>query len=110
MLQLFGCVIIEVCPYPTQDMLSIIVQRRQNSDQILGFIPEKAHWSLRNKIYNEQQINWNEESLLTVTSVLKVRKYFPLLTSSISLEMHICFLSLRLPNDDSFLELWTHDL
>ena len=77
---------------------------------MLQFIPGKAHWSLRDKIYNEQEINWNEESVLTVASVLKVRKYFASPTFSITLEMHMCFLSLRLPDDDSFIELWTHDL
>ncbi|GAB1287383.1 Predicted gene 1527 [Apodemus speciosus] len=58
-------------PSPILDMLSIIARRGQNSDQIFRFIPEKSHWSLRDKIYTEQEINWNEESVLTVASVLK---------------------------------------
>ncbi|GAB1287486.1 Predicted gene 1527 [Apodemus speciosus] len=53
------------------DMLSIIAEKGQESDQIFRFMSEKSHWSLRNKIYAEQQINWNEESVLTVASVLK---------------------------------------
>ena len=89
-------------------MLSLIEGRGQSSDQIFRFVPEKSHWSLRDKIYTGQHIKWNEESVLTVASVLKVRKYFASPTFSITLEMHLCFLSLRIP-DDSFLELWAHD-
>ena len=75
-LQLFGSVMIDACPYSTQDMLSLIARRGQNSDQISRFIPEKSHWTVRDKIYTEQEINCNEEPVLTVASVLKVRKYF----------------------------------
>ena len=110
MLQHFGSVIIEACPYPTQEMLSIIEEKGQESDQIFRYFSEKSHWSLRDKIYTEQPITWKEESVFTVASVLKVRKYFASLTFSISLEMHMCFLSVSLPDEDSFLELWIHDL
>ncbi|GAB1303365.1 Predicted gene 1527 [Apodemus speciosus] len=58
-------------PSPVLDMLSIIEGRGQSSDQIFRFVPEKSHWSLRDKIYTEQHIKWNEESVLTVASVLK---------------------------------------
>ncbi len=91
-------------------MLSIIAEKGQESDKIFQFTSQRSHWSLRNKIYSEQHINWNKESVLTVASVLKVRKYFASPTFSIPLEMHMYFLSLRLPHHDSFLELWTHDL
>ena len=89
-------------------MLSIIAGRGQSSYQIFRFVPEKPHWSLRDKIYTELHINCSEESVLIVASVLKVRTIFASPTFSITLEM--CFLTLRLPDDDSFLELWTHDL
>ena len=111
MLQLFGSVIIEACPYSTQDMLSIIERRGQNTDQIFRYLPGKSHWSLRDKIYTDQDIDWHEQSVITISSVLKVRKYFISPIFSITLEMHMSFLSLRLLDDESFFfELWTHDL
>ncbi|XP_052012800.1 eukaryotic translation initiation factor 5A-1-like isoform X2 [Apodemus sylvaticus] len=54
-----------------QDMLSIIAGRGQSSYQIFRFVPEKSHWSLRDKIYTELHINCSEESVLIVASVLK---------------------------------------
>ncbi|GAB1303356.1 Predicted gene 1527 [Apodemus speciosus] len=59
-------------PSPILDMLSIIAERGQSSDQIFRFVPEKSHWSLRDKLYTKQDLNWNEESMLTVASVLKI--------------------------------------
>lgn len=75
-LQLFGSVIIEACPYPTQDMLSIIAEKGQNSDEIFSYIRDKSHSSLKERIYKEELINWNEESVLTIASVFRVRKAF----------------------------------
>ncbi|XP_031232583.1 rho GTPase-activating protein 20-like isoform X3 [Mastomys coucha] len=57
-------------PSPMLDMLSVIAEKGQDSDQIFRFLPEKSHWPLRDRIYTEQPINWNEESVLTVASVL----------------------------------------
>ncbi|XP_052012799.1 uncharacterized protein LOC127664712 isoform X1 [Apodemus sylvaticus] len=57
-----------------QDMLSIIAGRGQSSYQIFRFVPEKSHWSLRDKIYTELHINCSEESVLIVASVLKQGK------------------------------------
>ena len=90
--------------------MSVSEERGQNSDEIFQFLPEKLYWCLRKKIYTEQQINWNEESVLTVSSVLKIRKYFASPTFSITLEKHMFVLSLRLPDDDSFLELLTRHM
>jgi hypothetical protein len=55
-------------------------------------------------------MNWNEESVLIVASVFKVREVFASPTFSIPKEMHMCFLSLIFSYDYIFLELWTHDL
>lgn len=109
-LQLFGFVIIEACPCPTQDVLSLMAQVGQDSGQICRVLLDKPHRFLREMFYTEETINWNEESGLIASSVLKVRKIFASSTFSIPLEMNMCFLSLRLPDDDSFLVLWTHDL
>ena len=91
-------------------MLSIIEEKGQESDELFLSVPAKSQWALTNKIYSEQHINWSEECILTVAYVLKVRQYFASPTFSIPIEMLMCFLSLRLPDHDSFLELWTHDL
>lgn len=74
MLQTFGSLIIQAYPYSTQDMLSIIAEKGQDSDDIFKIIPENSHWSLRNKIDSEQYINWNQESVIIIASVLMVRK------------------------------------
>ncbi|XP_052025514.1 uncharacterized protein LOC127673799 [Apodemus sylvaticus] len=58
-------------PSPILDMLSIIERRGQNTDQIFRYLPGKSHWSLRDKIYTEQDINWHEQSVITISSVLK---------------------------------------
>eukprot|EP00073_Rattus_norvegicus_P044598 XP_017446740.1 PREDICTED: uncharacterized protein RGD1563562 isoform X2 [Rattus norvegicus] len=52
------------------DMLSIIAEKGQDSDDIFKIIPENSHWSLRNKIDSEQYINWNQESVIIIASVL----------------------------------------
>uniref|UniRef100_D3ZH11 Rho-GAP domain-containing protein n=1 Tax=Rattus norvegicus TaxID=10116 RepID=D3ZH11_RAT len=59
-----------IYPYPTQDMMSIIAEKGQDSDDIFKIIPENSHWSLRNKIDSEQYINWNQESVIIIASVL----------------------------------------
>lgn len=73
MFDLLRSLIIEACPYPTQDMLYIIVERGQNSDQIFRSISEESYWCLKHKVYTEEFINWNKESVLNVASVFKVR-------------------------------------
>eukprot|EP00073_Rattus_norvegicus_P044600 XP_017446742.1 PREDICTED: uncharacterized protein RGD1563562 isoform X4 [Rattus norvegicus] len=52
------------------DMLSIIAEKGQDSDDIFKIIPENSHYSLRNRIDNEQYINWNQESVIIIASVL----------------------------------------
>ena len=103
-----GSLIIEACPYPTQDMISVIAEKGPESEEVFQSISDRSHLVLRDKIYTEQHINWDQENVLTVAYLLKVRQYFASPTFSIPLEMHI--LSLRLPDHDSFLELWIHDL
>ena len=88
----------------------MIAEKGQNSDLMFQIFSRESHWSLRDKIYTEQLINWNEESVLILASVFKVRKVFASQTFSIPLEMHMCFLSLIFSYDYIFLELWTHDL
>ncbi|XP_052036944.1 rho GTPase-activating protein 20-like [Apodemus sylvaticus] len=58
-------------PSPILDMLSIIERRGQNTDQIFRYLPGKSHWSLRDKIYTGQDIDWHEQSVITISSVLK---------------------------------------
>lgn len=89
-------------------MLSIIAEKGQDSDHIFNTVSEISHWSLRDRIEDEERINWNEEDVLVIASVLMVRQVFISPTLSIPLESHVCFLFLRL-QDDCFLELWTHD-
>jgi len=91
-------------------MLSIIAGKGRESDHIFEILPENSHWCLRERIDSEQLIEWIKECVLVIASVLKVRKVFKSPTLSIPLEMHMCFLSLRLHDDDCFLELWTRDL
>ncbi|XP_052036818.1 uncharacterized protein LOC127683531 isoform X4 [Apodemus sylvaticus] len=90
------------------DMISVIAEKGPESEEVFQSISDRSHLVLRDKIYTEQHINWDQESVLTVAYLLKVRQYFASPTFSIPLEMHI--LSLRLPDHDSFLELWIHDL
>lgn len=105
-----GYLILQTYPYPIQDMLSIIAKKGQGSDHIFKTQSENSRCTLRDKIDTQQHINWNEECVLVVASILKVGEGFTSPTLSIPLEMHTCFLSLRLHDDDYFLELWTHDL
>ncbi|XP_076788193.1 rho GTPase-activating protein 20-like [Arvicanthis niloticus] len=58
-------------PSPLLDMLSIIAEKGQDSDEIFSYVKEESHSSLRDRIYNEELINWNEESVLTIASVLR---------------------------------------
>lgn len=76
-------------------MLSIIAEKGQGSDQVFNPVSEISHWSLRDRIEDEQHINWNEEDVLVIASVLKVRKVSVSPTLNIPLEMHVCFLFLR---------------
>ena len=81
----------------------MIAEKGQNSDLMFQIFSRESHWSLRDKIYTEQLINWNEESVLIVASIFMVRKVFASPTFSIPVEMHMCFLSLRFPDDLHFL-------
>lgn len=83
-------------PYLTQDMLSIIAKKGQESDDLFKIVHENSHFSLRNRIDSEQCIDWNVESVLDIASVFKVRQVFESTALSIPQEMHMCFLSLRL--------------
>lgn len=74
-------------------MISIIAAKGQSSDQLFRTISENSQCSLRDKIDTEQPINWNDECVLVVASVLKVGKGFTSPTLNIPLEMHTCFLS-----------------
>lgn len=104
-----GYLILQTSPYPIQEMLSIIAQKGQRSDHIFKTQSENSRCTLRDKIDTEQPINWNEECVLVVASVFKVGEGFTCPTLSIPLEMLTFFLSLRLHDDDYFLELWIHD-
>lgn len=64
-------------------MLYIIAEKGHKSDHIFTVVPKGSHWSLRHRLDSEQHIDWNEECVLVIASVLKVRKVFtsPTLTS-----------------------------
>lgn len=87
------------------DMLSLIAEKGQCSDDLFRMQSVKAHLSLKEKVNTGKYINLKEESVLTVASVVKVRNVFASTTFSIPLEIYLWFLSLRLHDDDSFLEL-----
>lgn len=91
-------------------MLSIIAEKGEYFHGMFRFQLEQRHWSLKERINTGQQITWSEESVVIVSSVLMVRKGFPSQTFNITLELHMSFLSLRVPVNDSFLELWTYEL
>ncbi|XP_063138937.1 uncharacterized protein Tgap1l1 isoform X5 [Rattus norvegicus] len=57
-------------PAPILDILSVIAEKGQESDQIFEILPENSHWSLRERIDGEELIDWNEESVLVTASVL----------------------------------------
>ncbi|XP_031212640.1 rho GTPase-activating protein 20-like [Mastomys coucha] len=52
-------------------MLSVISVKGQYSDQIFRLLSDRSHWSLRDRIYTQPQINWDDESVLIITSGLK---------------------------------------
>ncbi|XP_028640248.1 rho GTPase-activating protein 20-like isoform X2 [Grammomys surdaster] len=58
-------------PSPFLEMLSIIAEKGQESDEIFRCLLKKPHWSLRDKIYTEQPVDLNEESVLIIASVVK---------------------------------------
>nr|AAU43630.1 GTPase activating protein testicular GAP1 [Rattus norvegicus] len=58
-------------PAPILEMLSIIAEKGKESDQIFAILPENSHWSLRERIESEELIDWNEEGILVIASVLK---------------------------------------
>ncbi|XP_031232121.1 rho GTPase-activating protein 20-like isoform X2 [Mastomys coucha] len=73
---LFGRPLESICedrklPAPIIDMLSIIAEKGEYTDHIFTLLLEKRHWSLKDRINDEQQINWNKESVLIVASVLR---------------------------------------
>eukprot|EP00073_Rattus_norvegicus_P044721 XP_017446869.1 PREDICTED: uncharacterized protein LOC678817 isoform X1 [Rattus norvegicus] len=70
-LQMCGSLIMQAYPYPTQDMLSIIAKKGQESDDLFKIVHENSHFSLRNRIDSEQCIDWNVESVLDIASVFK---------------------------------------
>ncbi|XP_063138952.1 rho GTPase-activating protein 20-like isoform X3 [Rattus norvegicus] len=53
------------------DMLSLIAEKGQCSDDIFRMQLEKSHWSLREKVNTGKHINLKEESVLTVACVVK---------------------------------------
>ncbi|XP_031220327.1 rho GTPase-activating protein 20-like [Mastomys coucha] len=58
-------------PSPILDMLSVTSVEGEDSDQIFRFSSDRSHWSLRDRTYTQQQLNWDEESVLIIASVLK---------------------------------------
>lgn len=92
-IQKCGYLIIQTYHYPTQDMISIIAEKGKSFDQLFRTTSKNSHCSLRDKLDTEQPINWNEECVLVVASVLKVGKGFTSPTVSMTLEIHTCFLS-----------------
>jgi len=63
-------------------MFSIIAEKGQDSDHIFNTVSEISHWSLRDRIENDEHINWHEEDVLVIASVLTVRKVFALILSA----------------------------
>ncbi|XP_063138947.1 uncharacterized protein Tgap1l6 isoform X1 [Rattus norvegicus] len=57
-------------PTPIFDMFSIIAEKGQDSDHIFNTVSEISHWSLRDRIENDEHINWQEEDVLVIASVL----------------------------------------
>ncbi|XP_063138958.1 rho GTPase-activating protein 20-like isoform X3 [Rattus norvegicus] len=53
------------------DMLSVIAEKGQCSDDIFRMQSEKSHWSLKEKVNTGKHVNLKEESVLTVASVVK---------------------------------------
>lgn len=52
------------------DMFSIIAEKGQDSDHIFNTVSGISHWSLRDRIENGEHINWHEEDVLVIASVL----------------------------------------
>lgn len=52
-------------------MLSIIAEKGHKSDDIFTLLPKESHRSLKHRLDSEQHIDWNEESVLVIASVLK---------------------------------------
>ncbi|XP_052036806.1 rho GTPase-activating protein 20-like [Apodemus sylvaticus] len=55
------------------DMISVIAEKGPESEEVFQSISDRSHLVLRDKIYTEQHINWDQESVLTVAYLLKVK-------------------------------------
>ncbi|XP_052036788.1 rho GTPase-activating protein 20-like isoform X4 [Apodemus sylvaticus] len=53
------------------DMISVIAEKGPESEEVFQSISDRSHLVLRDKIYTEQHINWDQESVLTVAYLLK---------------------------------------
>lgn len=77
-------------------MLSIIAGKKQDSDNIFKTLANEWHWSLKEKYQTEQEVDWSEELVFVIASVLKEKMNFASQTFNIFLfSIYLFFLFLK---------------
>lgn len=55
---------LQAYPYPTQDMLSIIADKGQESDHIFEILLKESHWSLRCRLDSDNTLTGMKNTCL----------------------------------------------